>query len=97
MSLATIRVPFKLRRVFTGYFESSFNTSSIGRSRSISTGSANSGAFEGRKRRGFFSSSSKNIPSSVILAFTFLSALQLTPRPTGQEAACLGSLITLTS
>ena len=45
------------------------------------------GLSAGRKRAGFFSSCSRKIPSSVILPLIFRSALQLTPMPTGQEAA----------
>ena len=58
---------------------------------------AKAGDSAGKNRAGFFSNCSKKIPSSVILALIFRSALQLTPIPTGQEAAWRGSRITLTS
>ncbi|MDG5800990.1 hypothetical protein QA597_11525 [Marinilabiliaceae bacterium ANBcel2] len=51
----------------------------IGLSRSIFTGGANSGALSGTYFEGFRSNSSIKIPSSVIIALIFLSALQLTP------------------
>ncbi|CDE85779.1 unknown [Coraliomargarita sp. CAG:312] len=93
-------VPFSLRRVFTGYFESSFSISGIGRLRSIST--APSEVFTLRYSSGIYfagsvSSSSSQIPSASILAFMLRSAEQDTPRPIGQLAPWRGMRIILTS
>ena len=97
MSRATISVPFRFRRVLIGYLLSSASTSSMGRSRSMSTAGANSGACSGRYLAGSFSSCSTKMPSSVIFALILRSALQLTPKPTGQEAAWRGKRTTRTS
>lgn len=56
-----------------------------------------SNLISGKYLAGSVSNFSKNIPSLLINASICLSALQLTPIPTGHDAPCLGNLITLTS
>ena len=100
MSLPTIIVPFKRRNVETGYWLNCSRISFIGRFKSTLTPFANAEPdryCSGIRRAGFASKVSSQIPSLLIFAFTFLSALQLTPIPTGQEAPWRGRRITLIS
>mmetsp|Transcript_89174 Transcript_89174/g.277221 ORF Transcript_89174/g.277221 Transcript_89174/m.277221 type:complete len:225 (-) Transcript_89174:673-1347(-) len=101
MSRATMMVPVRAKRVFTGYLLKSLRFSSMGLFRSILTispplSSALS-CTSGKYLAGSRSSSSRKTPSSVILALAWRSAEQETPMPIGQEAPCRGSLITRTS
>ena len=96
MSLATIIVPFKLNRVDTGCLVNSLRMSSIGKLRSILTASPSPALrnSSGINSLGLSSNFSIQIPSLLILALIFLSAEQLTPSPTGQEAPCRGKRTT---
>ncbi len=97
ISLATIIFPVRSRGVATGYLFKIARISSIGLSRFICTASNLFPSGSGRYRAGSVSSLSKKIPSRVIFALMFLWALQLTPRPMGQDAPCRGSRTTLMS
>src|SRR3990170_4359759 len=99
MSRPTMIVPLRDSCVVTGYFVSSARISFIGRLRSILTTpcSCFPRYFAGMSRPGLRSSSSSQIPSLVIFAFTFRSAEQETPIPTGQEAPWRGRRMTRTS
>mmetsp|Transcript_32903 Transcript_32903/g.93528 ORF Transcript_32903/g.93528 Transcript_32903/m.93528 type:complete len:219 (-) Transcript_32903:743-1399(-) len=99
MSLATMMVPERETRVRMGYFERSARTSGIGRLRLIFTTSSLScsSLTSGRYFDGSVSSCSMKIPSFVIFASAWRSALHETPMATGQEAPCRGNRMTRTS
>mmetsp|Transcript_99446 Transcript_99446/g.315629 ORF Transcript_99446/g.315629 Transcript_99446/m.315629 type:complete len:200 (+) Transcript_99446:167-766(+) len=100
MSRATMIVPVRDSRVLMGCCDSMLRMSFIGWFRLTATAwppMLAQGPTWSRKRAGFFSSSSIKTPWSVILARTWRSALHETPMPTGQEAPCRGSLMTLAS
>ena len=63
----------------------------------MSTAGDMAGASAGRKRAGFFSTSSRKMPSGVIFALMLRSAEQLTPMATGHDASWRGARITRTS
>src|SRR6266702_7103541 len=99
MSRATISGPVSDSRVLIGYLDSSARISLIGRDRSIRTTlpSSSFSAGSGRYCAGSVSSRSRKTPSLVILPSAWRSAEQETAMATGQDAPCLGSLITRTS
>ena len=101
MSRATTSGPVSDSRVFTGCFDSSARISAIGRLRSICTTSPDLDRCEsvvsGRYFAGSRSSSSRKMPSAVILPSACRSAEQDTAIATGQEAPCRGSRTTRTS
>ena len=97
ISRATIKVPFKFKRVLIGYLDNSATISAIGRFKSILTAASKCGGVAGNNRFGLTSNCSTKIPSFVILPLIFLSAEQETPNPTGQEAAWRGKRMTRTS
>ena len=89
--------PVSINRVATGYLLNIARTSSIGLFKSIGTASSSVSRGFDKYFAGSVSSISRKIPSLVIFAFIFLSALQLTPSPIGHDAPCLGRRITLMS
>src|SRR5277367_2822027 len=100
MSRATTIGPVSESRVLTGYLASSARISAIGRLRSTDTTSVASEATDegsGRYWAGSVSRASRKTPSAVILPSACRSAEQETAMATGQDAPCLGSLITRTS
>ena len=96
MSRPTIIVPFRERRVETGYCESCARISFIGRFRSTRTASPSPAlrSSSGMYLPGLFSSFSIQMPSRLIFALMLRSAEQETPIPTGQEAPWRGRRIT---
>mmetsp|Transcript_15031 Transcript_15031/g.43404 ORF Transcript_15031/g.43404 Transcript_15031/m.43404 type:complete len:218 (+) Transcript_15031:460-1113(+) len=99
MSLATMMVPESDKRVLMGYFVSSARTSGIGLLRSIFTTSElrSASVTSGKYFEGSVSNCSRKMPSLVIFASAWRSALHDTPMPTGHDAPCRGRRTTRTS